>query len=168
VEPESPLEQILFAAMTGMTPEAIKAWWPPDTVWLDKPNAILASSRAISPFVHVEYKLMAGVLYNIRLTTARPGDYAAFGELEQEMRAQFPSVGEWTDTLGRPFSLESARPRLEGKGNERVMMAVPIGGEVTGVGEVSGKAIAFNRDGSQHYGFELYWRQGGYPPGPEV
>jgi len=163
VEPASPLEQILFGAMTGMAPEAIRAWWPPDTAWIERPNAMLAPSRAIAPFAHVEYKLMSGVLYNIRLTTARPGDYTAFGELEQVMRAQFPSVVEWTDTLGRPFSLDAARARLEGKGNERVMMAVPIGGEVPGAGIVSGKAVAFNRSGTQHYGFELYWRQGGYP-----
>ena len=163
MEPASPLEQILFAAMTGMAPEAIRAWWPPDTAWVEKPSTMIAPSRAIAPFAHVEYKLMAGVLYNVRLITVRPGDYAAFGELEHKMRAQLPSVVEWTDTLGRPFSLEVARSRLEGKGTERVMMAVPIGGEVPDAGLVRGKAVAFNRSGTQHYGFELYWRQGGYP-----
>jgi hypothetical protein len=163
VEPRSPLEQILFAAETGMTPDAIRAWWPPDTPWRERENSILAPSAAIAPFGYLEYKLMAGVLYNVKLVVSRQGDYAAFAELEAELRAQFPSIAAWTDTLGRPFSLEAARPRLEGKGNARFMMAVPIGGDVLGVGVLSGKAVAFNRDGAQHYGFELFWRYGGYP-----
>ena len=164
MDPKSPLEQILFAAQPGMPPDAIKAWWPPDTAWLQREASILAPSRAIAPFAHVEYKLMAGVLYNVKLVTTRACDYTTgFAALTNEMQAAFPSIAQWTDTLGRPFSLADARSRLEGKGNAKVMMAVPIGGDVPGMGTLSGKAVAFNRDGSQYYGFELFWRLGGYP-----
>jgi hypothetical protein len=160
---KSPLENILFSARTGLTPAAIKTWWPQATKWTERDHSLLVQHTAIAPFRQLEYMLQGGMLYNVKLVAVRVCDYAGFAALEQEMYAQFPSITEWTDTLGRPFSLADSRKILEGKGDARFMMATPIGGELGTADILQGKALAFRRDDKQHYGFELFWRQGGYP-----
>ena len=100
---------------------------------------------------------MGELLYNVRLITMIQSDYAGYLTFAQDVFAQVPSVTDW-DELGKPFSFERARARLEGKGSDKFKSGVPIGGRVPGVGKMSGTAVAFKRAGGvQCYGFELYW-----------
>jgi hypothetical protein len=154
--PQTLLEQILFTSVKGATRAEIRGWWLADTSWRELPHALMCMSPATAPFRQIEYKLMGELLYNVRLITMMAGDYTAYVTFAQQALAQVPSISEWTE-LSHPFSFEGARRRLEGRGDDKFKSAVSIGGRVPGVGKMSGTAVAFKRDGTQYYGFELYW-----------
>jgi hypothetical protein len=164
-DPSTPLEQILGLVRVGANRHEVRACWPRDTTWKEKPNALICTTGAIPPFRAVEYVFAADALYNIRLVAVMEGDYEALERLEAQLLRQMPGLA--LEELGRPWSPESARSRLERRGSEKAMAAVMIEGRTAG-GRLSGKAIAFKRGTAQLYGFELFWYplNGGREPGP--
>ena len=58
-------------------------------------------------------------------------------------------------TAGNPWSVHAARASLEGGGTAEVMLGTPIECNLGERARLFGKALAFNRDGLQHYGFEF-------------
>jgi hypothetical protein len=154
--PVASLEEAIERAELGASRAAIESHWPRDTQWTwdDAKQTLSGRPEPIAPF-SLTYELPDDRLAAIRILIRAPGDWSTMELLEEHLRYQLPSFTFLS--VRDPWSLDSARGRLEGKGNPRFMMGVPIAGTKDGT-QVSGKAFAFNVEGRQHYGFELIWR----------
>lgn len=149
------LDEILFAAKKNETRESIKSRWPRPEDWhymVERELLCWRSPSTLEPLI-VRYELPNGRLRAVHVQVTCTGSYQRFVELDAQLRAWMPELP--LTTAGNPWSVHAARASLEGGGTAEVMLGTPIECNLGERARLFGKALAFNRDGLQHYGFEF-------------
>jgi hypothetical protein len=95
--------------------------------------------------------------------SAISGDYSAFEQLASRLLGALASFSP-KGTDGRPWTVQSARAALEGKGSPQARAGSNLECDLASRGWLTGCAFAMRRDGEQSYGFELTFYPGGKPP----
>lgn len=156
---QTDFERELFSVRVEMPRSELESRLTGSTAWKwDEGNQALSGRPTELEGWQVAYEFTAKGLRAVRLQRFFAGPYERLVELDAAMRQLLPSFE--LHEASKPWSVEDARARLEGKGNDKMKAGVMFTAQVPARGGLVGKALAFKLRDTQHYGFELTWLPG--------